>query len=536
MTCPPSRGTLGLVTAALLLGFPLAAAAQSTYLWEALDSISYDYGVSVLADTDGTYRAYWCATEGITPEKSESEGAFVQQSSVPWNFFPPGQQYALRTTGARIVRLRHAGTNERWDRLMQFDAGHPAGYVNDRTLGYLRRERHDASGANIELWQCTIGSDHFITAFKDYECGGLPAVKLGYAYSVGGPGLSPRYRCINPVTGEHMTASDPGCEGTGYVVEGPVGNWRDGTTYTHPHASPTTWEVSPFRDGAFLCPNSVIKDADNVYYMTYTASPHFGSAGPFNEQFLATSTDGVTFSPVVDASGLPRPLATYLPTYLSDVVAADVALAAAGGDPIGNLRNAWGVGAGHLMKVGNQYRLYYVDSSRYISTGAPGCPNHGAADVPKGGTQLRLVLRTASSIEAMLAAAGEPGHCVTAIDASGAQAADQQAIAAAEIVHDTQNGLYWQYRGDANRTTVWWGRSGDTSGTTFFVSGPNQGLIADGPGVTHRTPSGLYHDRYGSVSSCCGWYVYLGHSHRQCTPFNDNTCGNDHLAVTLFRP
>jgi hypothetical protein len=526
----PARRRFVLTLAILLLALPLRGSVQSTYLWEALDSTSYDYAATVLADTDGNYRAYWCATEGATANATESEGAFVKANNVPWNFYPP-QQYALRTTGVRIVRERHVATNERWDRIMQFDFGIPAGYTTDRVLGFLRRDRHDASGASIELWECTWGSDHFITAFKDYECPGLPATKLGYAYNTGGAGLSPRYRCIHPGTGDHMTSMDPGCEGTGYTLEGPLGNWRDGGSYTHPQLG--TWEVSPFGDGAFLCPSSVIKDSDNVYYMSYTASPHIGNGGPFNELFLATSTDGTNFTPVVDAAGMPRRLATYTSTYQGDVRTRDAEL----GYP-GNISTAFGVGGGSLLKVGGEYRLYFADSSRYISSNAPGCPNH-VPDVPKGGTQWRQVLRTASSITGLLDNATEAGQCVTAVDQNGAQAsfADQQAFSGAPVVNDTQNGLYWTYRGEASRTVVYWARSGDTSGTTFFVAGPNQGTVNDlGGDNQHHTPAGLFRDRYGSVSSCCGWYVYVGHSHRTCDPGSDNTCGFDHMGVTLFQP
>src|SRR6185295_4044491 len=94
-----------------------------------------------------------------------------------------------------------------------------------------------------------------------------------------------------------------------------------------------TWEVSPFGDGAYLCPNSVIKDTDNIYYMAYTASPHYGNGGPFNQLFLATSVDGVTFRPIVDAAGLPRPLATYTSDYPNLLLAAD----APPGRPAGQL-------------------------------------------------------------------------------------------------------------------------------------------------------------------------------------------------------
>lgn len=354
--------------------------------------LAYDYDVTVLADTDGTYKAYWCATEGAP----ESEGVFYQQSNAPWNFFPPGQQYALRTTGVRIARLRNVDTNERWDRAMQFDVGIAANYQTDRTLGFLRRERHDASGATIELWECTIGADHFITAFKDYECAGLSAVKLGYAYTTGGPGLSPRYRCRNRGNGEHMTTTDPLCESDAFVLEGAVGNWRDGTMYTHPVDG--TWEVSPFGDGAYLCPNSVIKDTDNIYYMAYTASPHYGNGGPFNQLFLATSVDGVTFRPIVDAAGLPRPLATYTSDYPNLLLAADAPPGRPAGQPAtrDHIANAFGVGAGQLMKIGGAYRLYYMDSSRYIAASAPGCPNH-IGDPGKPATNFRMVRRTASS-------------------------------------------------------------------------------------------------------------------------------------------
>jgi len=538
----------------LVSSLRISGAATSTYLWQALDSgPSFEYNVSAFYDDVAQRsRVYFLARNADL----DSEGVKTQSHAgvAPWGFFPNGQenqpnpppeaqQWALQTTGVRIMRAR-AGNDFRDLRNQVYSNGAVVGtlgYAESITLGYLRRTQHDGSGATLKMTECSIGADHFVTAYPSIECVGLPQEELGYAYTSGGTGLAPRYRCNNPSIGDHFTAVDASCEGRpGYSMEGLVGFWRVGTTYRltaiDPHAQYPDGDVSPFPDGAFLGPNSVIRDDDGTFYMSYLASAYYGAGGPFNEIFLATSTNGVTFSPVVDANGLPKRIQSYTAGYASDIDSRNLDA---------EMHAAFGVGAGTLMKVGSEYRIFFMDSSRYTSTSAPSCPNSASwINPPLGGTQYRWVTRTAASI---LDFANDPhaaGTCLRTVDASGNEVSPfgyVTAVGGLSVVYDVSQNRYWLFRSKAGGDNPndgphpRWSASVVDSPVDFYVAGTNSGQIDGGPASSYpyQTASGAVTDRLGRVSGQAGWYVYVGQD-ETCTP--GAICGIAHTAITLFQP
>ena len=519
------------IAAVLCLALHASATITSTYLWDAVDAqtvYAYNYNVSAIYDNDaGRYRAYWVTRDSAF----DPEGVKTQSNTSPWNLYPSSpdpnasaQSWALLTTGVRITRVK-SGSDYR-DLLNQMQTvsqlSGTYGYSEITTLGFLRRTSHSSSHANTPLYECVNGSDYFVSGNPGVECSGGYSL-LGYAYDQSGTGLALRYRCFNG--SEHFTSTTSDCESkSGYSSEGPVGYWRTGTTW-----SGNGDDVSPFGDGALLAPNSVIKDDDGTFYMAYTASPYYGNLGPFNQIFLATSSDGVTFTPYVDSStGLPLPMQSYDSSYVSDVT----------GRGNGNEYNvAFGVGAGTLIKEGSgSYRIFFMDSSRYSNGSSAQCSNSNF-NPQTGGTVWRWVTRTASSPTGFTSSPGTAGTCLKTLQSDDTEVDSYNyvnAVGGLPIVYDGSR--YWLYRtANSARTAVAWHGSKVGSPTEFYISGTYSGSVDAGSTIPNKTASGAVTNRYGMVGSS-GWYVYVGHTHSSCDPTTDITCGISHAAITQFNP
>jgi len=247
----------------------------------------------------------------------------------------------------------------------------------------------------------------------------------------------------------------------------------------------------------------VIKDG-GTYLMAYTASPSYHHAGPFNELFIATSADGVTFAPYVNAAGDPIPLISYRPGYVNEVLSR----AESAGNAV-ELGNAFGVGLGNIIKVGSTFHFYYIDSSYFDA-----------------GTLWLWAKKTSASAFSVTA----PATYLTDEDGAWLTSA-HYATCSPRVTYDTATGRFWLYRNPHDRMSVTWHQSVDTQGDRFYMLGSATGSITPHPTDTYNTAVGLYTDQYGTVDSTWGWYVYTGHS----ATWIGNASGYDSVAVTEFR-
>ena len=476
--------------------------------WDAANTSSYDHSFSAFYDTrTSNFRAFWCATEGGL----ESERAVTASNSAPWSF-SSSPSVALESTGVRVVRA--AGTfSGRLDTVNFVDqtmssAYYPSGYSVNQTIGYLRREKL-TSVATARIDECAINSTTHFTSKVDNdgtntECagaGGTP-VTLGYAYnsSSAAPGLSERFRCVNPSSPyDHFATSSATCESTGYTNEGSLGYWRDGASTEYFDGAYR--EVSPFPDGAYVCPSAVIRT--DKYYMLYTASGRYYAGGPFNQVFLATSpnTDGVTFTPEVDAAGDPVPVLSYRSGYVAEVL---------GRSNTTEIGNAFGVGGARLAKVGSTYYYTYVDSSDSSS-----------------GTTWQWHQRTSSTIGSSLSSA------LQLKDGSTVLTSSDMASSVPVAVYDenpSATNKWWMYSNNHARTAAYWSNNTDgATGRDYSVTGLTSRTLS-GQRDTYVTVHGTFTNESGNVDTRYGWYVYTPYS----SSCSGNNCGIEAVSVSLF--
>jgi hypothetical protein len=501
-----ARARLGWIgVAATLVASPAAAqqsATSSALGWDAADTSSYDYAFSVIYDSNAAvYRAYWVQTVGGL----SSEHVVQATSSVPWGF--SSTTVALETSGVRVQRFVgvFGGRLDHQAAVNQTGAS-IAGYSTEFTLGYLRRT--SGGDATLPVYECTWSATQHFTSNSSAECtgAGATAVLLGYASSTARTGYAVRYRCVNPsYPNNHFDSASATCEGSGYTNEGGIGYWRLGLDpgASCSPAATTPGEVSPYADGAYVAPGRVIKDG-STWYMTYTASPHYYAGGPFNQIFIATSSNGASWTPSTDSHGDPIPLRSYRSGYVCEVLGRANAT---------EETNAFGVGVDNIIKVGSTYHHFYLDSSA-SSTGTLFWWKHATTTSPT------------AAITSDAFVTDENGTALTSSD---------RATSAPVVVYDENpnDSRFWLYSNNVARDNAYWYPASSTStATAFLVAGYSTRTLAKRSGYPYITVSGATTSLLGTVSSQYGWYVYTPHS----TSCAGNDCGISSVGITKFCP
>jgi hypothetical protein len=178
---------------------------------------------------------------------------------------------------------------------------------------------------------------------------------------------------------------------------------------------------------------------------------------------------------------------------------------------------AFGVGSGTLIKVGQTYYLYYLDSSRG----------------PAGETKWRWARKVSASVTSF----GSPEASGNLLkDEYGQVLINETGVQSGlSVAYDEYVGRFVLYRNNDPRTRAYWHKSTDGTGLSFWTSaGPNMSGELPTGGMAMNTYSGVYSAGKGVVSSQYGWYVYVNQTVAACNPAFDNSCGNTFISAILF--
>ena len=249
--------------------------AYSTWIGNlVVNAVGHDHHLSVIADPPGGFRAFWCGTEGNSEAGSETDVIFTATSDASYSFGTP--TVALQTSGVRIARVTKPPTpgnyGDHRNIKAQDETWVPDLHYYHDTIGYLHRRYNAAAvaSATLPVYECTrintYGiTDHFMSIDPALECGRPQnAYFLGYAkpLSQGGGTDKMLTRCRS-ILGDDYATWIGGCPG-GWDQRYDMGWALAGTTRV---VNGKTVHESPFADGAFLCPNSVIYTG-GTYRMT----------------------------------------------------------------------------------------------------------------------------------------------------------------------------------------------------------------------------------------------------------------------------